>query len=75
MSLEIDVMQGVKKVLDQSKLLFEKNLRTAISRNMLTVDHDKIPGICKLMSDTLDQSMSNESDYLVNALAAHNKNK
>ena len=42
---------------------------------MLTVDHDKIPGICKLMSDTLDQSMSNESDYLVNALAAHNKNK
>ena len=75
MSLELDVMQGVKKVLDQSKMLFEKNLRTAISRKMLTVDHDKIPGICQLMSETIDQSMANESDLLVNTLSSYSKNR
>ena len=40
---------------------------------MITVDPEKIPGLTRLMSDTVDQALTNGSDYLLNVLKYHSK--
>ena len=55
------------------KAQIERNLNTAVNNNMLTVDKEKIPGICKLACDSVDQAFIEKSDLLVNALARHSK--
>ena len=47
MSLQSDVTYSVKSIIEEVKAQIERNLNTAVNNNMLTVDKEKIPGICK----------------------------
>ena len=71
MSLETDTMEGVRRLISEIKAGYEKNLKAAVSKNMITVDPEKIPGLTRLMSDSVDQALSNGSDYLLNVLKYH----
>ena len=73
MSLETDTMEGVRRLISEIKSGYERNLKTAVSKNMITVDPEKIPGLTRLMSDTVDQALTNGSDYLLNVLKYHSK--
>ena len=44
-----------------------------MNNNMLTIDKEKIPGICKLANDSIDQAFIEKSDLLINALRRHSK--
>ena len=68
MSLQSDVSYGVKMMIEGIKPLVEKNLREAVSNKMLTLDEEKIPGITKLVHDTIDQGFIEGSDLLVNVI-------
>jgi hypothetical protein len=73
MSLQSDVSYGVKMMIEGIKPLVEKNLREAVSNKMLTLDEEKIPGITKLIHDTIDQGFIEGSDLLVNVIKRHSK--
>ena len=73
MSLQSDVSYGVKMLIEGIKPLVEKNLREAVSNKMLTLDEEKIPGITKLIHDTIDQGFIEGSDLLVNVIKRHSK--
>ena len=73
MSLQSDVTYSVKSIIEEVKAQIERNLNTAVNNNMLTVDKEKIPGICKLACDSVDQAFIEKSDLLINALARHSK--
>ena len=73
MSLQSDVSYGVKMMIEGIKPLVEKNLREAVSNKMLTLDEEKIPGITKLVHDTIDQGFIEGSDLLVNVIKRHSK--
>ena len=73
MSLQSDVSYGVKMMIEGIKPLVEKNLREAVSNKMLTLEEEKIPGITKLIHDTIDQGFIEGSDLLVNVIKRHSK--
>ena len=73
MSLQSDVSYGVKMLIEGIKPLVEKNLREAVNNKMLTLDEEKIPGITKLIHDTIDQGFIEGSDLLVNVIKRHSK--
>ena len=68
MSLQSDVTYSVKMLVENIKPLIETNLRRAVRNEMLTLDESKIPGITKLVHDTIDQGFVEGSDMLVNSL-------
>jgi len=53
------------------KPLVEKNLRIAVRAKSLTIDEGRIPGITKLVHDTIDQGFIEGSDLLINAIKRH----
>tara|TARA_Y100001938_G_C8085864_1_gene431983 strand:- start:1101 stop:1322 length:222 start_codon:yes stop_codon:yes gene_type:complete len=73
MSLQSDITYSVKQIIEEVKAQIERNLHTAVNNDMLTLDRDKIPGICKLASDSVDQAFVEKSDLLVNAISRHSK--
>lgn len=75
MSLESDAMFGVRKITDEIKRAYEKNLKTAVDREMITIESEKIPGLTQLMNDAVDQALVNGSDYLLNVLKHHSRQK
>tara|TARA_Y100000592_G_C5469465_1_gene318569 strand:- start:1137 stop:1364 length:228 start_codon:yes stop_codon:yes gene_type:complete len=75
MSLQNDAMQGVRQMTDRLKINFEKNLKTACERGWLTLNEDKLPGLCKILDDTVDQTISSDTDYLQNVLRAYSRQK
>ena len=74
MSMHTDVTYSVKMMIEGLKPLIEKNLNTAVRNNMLTIDQEKIPGIVKLVQDTIDQGFIEGSDQLINTLNHYAKN-
>tara|TARA_R110002124_G_scaffold266942_1_gene433985 strand:- start:122 stop:340 length:219 start_codon:yes stop_codon:yes gene_type:complete len=72
--MQTDITYSVKVMVDSMKPLIEKNLNTAVRNNMLTIDEDKIPGIVKLVQDTIDQGFIEGSDQLINTLNHYAKN-
>ena len=74
MSMHTDVTYSVKMMIEGLKPLIEKNLNTAVRNNMLTIDQEKIPGIVKLVQDTIDQGFVEGSDQLINTLNHYAKN-
>ena len=70
MSTETDVMLGVRKMVDAIKYRLDHNLKTAVGNKMLTLDESKIPGLCKIMEDAVDQGFSEGTELLVNTLQA-----
>jgi hypothetical protein len=73
MSLQSDVSYGVKMLIEGIKPLVEKNLREAVNNKMLTLDEEKIPGITRLVHDTIDQGFIEGSDLIVNVIKRHTK--
>ena len=73
MSLQSDITYSVKQLMQEIKVQIERNLISAVANNMLTIDQEKIPGICKLANDSIDQALMEKSDLLVNAIKAHSK--
>ena len=73
MSLQNDVTYSVKAIIEEVKAQIERNFNTAINNNMLTIDKEKLPGICKLANDSVDQAFFVISDLLINALRRHSK--
>ena len=73
MSLQSDVSYGVKMMIEGIKPLVEKNLREAVNNKMLTLDEEKIPGITRLVHDTIDQGFIEGSDLIVNVIKRHTK--
>jgi len=73
MSLQSDITYSVKQLTQEIKVQIERNLITAVANNMLTIDQERIPGICKLANDSIDQALMEKSDLLVNTIKAHSK--
>ncbi len=73
MSLQNDVTYSVKAIIEEIKAQIERNFNSAVNNNMLTIDNEKIPGICKLANDSVDQAFIEKSDLLINALRRHSK--
>ena len=73
MSLQNDVTYSVKAIIEEVKAQIERNFNTAINNNMLTIDKEKLPAICNLANDSVDQAIIEKSDLLINALRRHSK--
>ena len=73
MSLQSDITYSVKQLTQEIKVQIERNLITAVANNMLTIDQERIPGICKLANDSIDQALMEKSDLLVNTIKAYSK--
>jgi len=71
--MQNDVTHSVKMLIEGIKPLVEKNIKTAVRQNMLTIDEQKIPGICRLINDTIDQGLVEGSDLLINTLKQYSK--
>jgi len=71
--MQNDVTHSVKVLIEGIKPLVEKNIKTAVRQNMLTIDEQKIPGICRLINDTIDQGLVEGSDLLINTLKQYSK--
>ena len=73
MSLQSDITYSVKQLTQEMKVQIERNLVMAVASKMLTIDQEKIPGICKLANDSIDQALMEKSDLLVNTIKAYSK--
>ena len=73
MSLQSDITYSVKQLTQEIKVQIERNLISAVANNMLTIDQEKIPGICKLANDSIDQALMEKSDLLINTIKAYSK--
>ena len=73
MSLQSDITYSVKQLTQEMKVQIERNLVIAVANSMLTIDEEKIPGICKLANDSIDQALMEKSDLLVNTIKAYSK--
>jgi hypothetical protein len=73
MSLQRDITYSVKQLTQEIKVQIERNLVMAVASKMLTIDQEKIPGICKLANDSIDQALMEKSDLLVNTIKAYSK--
>ena len=73
MSLQSDITYSVKQLMQEIKVQIERNLISAVANNMLTIDQEKIPGICKLANDSIDQALMEKSDLLINTIKAYSK--
>jgi len=71
--MQNDVTHSVKMLIEGIKPLVEKNIKTAVRQNMLTIDEQKIPGICRLINDTIDHGLVEGSDLLINTLKQYSK--
>ena len=73
MSLQSDITYSVKQLTQEMKVQIERNLVMAVASKMLTIDQEKIPGICKLANDSIDQALMEKSDLLINTIKAYSK--
>ena len=73
MSLEVDVMFAVRKFCDDLKARLDKNISRAVSNEMITIDEEKVPGLSKLFSDTVDQSLSEDTTVIQNVCQRHSR--
>jgi|TARA_R110000851_G_scaffold309832_1_gene469408 hypothetical protein len=73
MSAESDVVYSAKLVSSKMKLQVKDNLTKAVQKNMLTIDGEKIPGICMIVNDAIDQAFNDNAESIVNAVKAHTK--
>ena len=73
MSLQSDITYSVKQLTQEMKVQIERNLVMAVANNMLTIEQEKIPGICKLANDSIDQALMEKSDLLINTIKAYSK--
>jgi len=73
MSAESDVIHSVKLVSSKMKLQVKSNLTKAIQRNMLSVEQEKLPGICMIVEDAIDQAFNENAATIVNAVKAHTR--
>ena len=73
MSLEVDVMFAVRKFCDDLKARLDSNINRAVSNQMITIDTEKVPGLSKLFSDTVDQSLSEDTTVIQNVCQRHSR--
>ena len=55
------------------KLQVKSNLARAVRQNMLTIDHEKVEGICRIVDDAIDQAFNENAETIANAVKAHVK--
>lgn len=75
MSLETDVGYAVNKMVAKIKERIEENLKLAVGKQMLTIEEQKIPGIAKLMKESVDQGFVQGTELLSNTLRAYSSKK
>jgi hypothetical protein len=73
MSAENDVIYSVKMVTSKMKLQVKNNITRAVQSNMLTVDEEKIAGICKIVNDAMDQAFNENAESITNTVRAYAK--
>ena len=73
MSMHSDVTYAVREMIKAIKIQFEKNINSACQNGQLTLEDEKIPGICQLVNDSVDQAFMEESERLVNTLRAYSR--
>ena len=73
MSAENDVVQSAKLISSKMKLQVKSNLARAVRQNMLTIDHEKVEGICRIVDDAIDQAFNENAETIANAVKAHVK--
>ena len=75
MSLETDVGYAINKMVSTIKERIEENLKLAVGNKMLTLEEQKIPGIAKLMKESVDQGFIQGTELLTNTLRAYSNKK
>ena len=73
MSAESDVIYSAKMVSSKMKVQVKTNLGRAIQNNMISIETDKIEGICMIVNDAIDQAFNENADSIANAVKAHTK--
>ncbi len=73
MSAENDVLQSAKLISSKMKLQVKSNLTRAVRQNMLTIDQEKVAGICRIVDDAIDQAFNENAESIANAVKAHVK--
>tara|TARA_B100000424_G_C22853838_1_gene455237 strand:- start:465 stop:710 length:246 start_codon:yes stop_codon:yes gene_type:complete len=73
MSLEVDVMFAVRKFCDDLKMRLDNNLSRAVDMKMISIEREKVPGLAKIFSDTVDQSLVEDTTVVQNVCQRHSK--
>ena len=73
MSLEVDVMFAVRKFCDDLKMRLDSNLNRAVDMKMITIEKEKVPGLSKIFSDTVEQSLIEDTTVVQNVCQRHSK--
>ena len=73
MSAENDVIYSVKMITSKMKLQVKNNITRAVQSNMLSIDNEKIEGICMIVNDAMDQAFNENADSIANTVRAHTK--
>ncbi len=73
MSMSRDVTTAVRQITDAIKKHFEQNINAAVRDQMITLESDKIPGICQIANASVDQGLLEGSTLLTNTIQAYSK--
>ena len=73
MSAENDVIYTVKMITSKMKLQVKNNITRAVQSNMLSIDDEKIEGICMIVNDAMDQAFNENAESIANTVRAYSR--
>ncbi len=69
MSTQSDVTYAVKQLLETVVSRYRDNLTRASREEKVNVTAETVPGVCLLLEQTVEQSLVNDTQMLVNILS------
>lgn len=73
MNIELSVQSEVRNIMDAAKDIAYRNLVKVVQRGDLSVDVAQLPGIKKIIGESLDQALFNASGGLTHILGEADK--
>lgn len=71
MSFESEIMRDVKGLVENVKSTIMNNLIKVIREGKLTIEDNKLPGLDKIIRDSVDQAFANSSKTLNERLSKY----
>lgn len=73
MNIELSVQSEVRNIMEAAKDIAYRNLVTVVKRGDLAVDLAQLPGLKRIINDSLDQALFNAGGGLTHILAQADK--
>lgn len=73
MSFETEVMRDIKGLSESIKATIMENVVRAVRSGKYTIEDNKLPGLDKIVRDSVDQTLANSSRNITETLKKYSK--